>query len=455
MTAALETRPEPPTGRPLPLAQPVHTTLPLAARYFAAAGIFLVAGAAGLVWIAPTLAAGQYLAPHVAGIAHLFTLGWITLTIFGAMSQIAPMALGAPLRSVRTGHVAFWLLAPSIAVFATGVALSSAPLTALGVTGVAVGIAVNVGIFWSALSRARHRDVSWASLVIGLAFLSSTLVLGLVLAHNLHTGWIAGARIRVLAAHLHVALIGWALIVIVGMSSRMLPMFLIVRGVRDRWTRPALALLAIGVPVLATGLAVPSGPLEWSGATLVESGVAAFLWQTSLLFRKRERRPLDAGMRLAASGLGFIGLAALLGPAALVRGLTAPGLATAYLTAGLVGGIVLYVAGHYYRVVSMLAWTMRFAGRAGRGPVRTAGDLYSNRLVEVQTALMAGGVAILLAGIASGLSVLARSGALLFLAGTLIMAWQVVWLIRAALGGVRGGPDSETSRGGDHPVNGV
>ncbi len=435
MATSLESRREPDARQPLPLAQPVHTALPLAARYFAAAMLFLVGGAVGLVWIAPNLAAGQYLAPRVAGVTHLFTLGWITLTIFGAMSQIAPMALGAPLRAVRSAYVAFWLLPPSITLFALGVAVSSAVLTSIGVVGVAIGIATNVVIFWAALSRARHRDVSWDSLVLGLGFLASTLLLGLVLAHNLHTGWIAGARVRVLAAHLHVAILGWALIVIVGMSNRMLPMFLVVRGVVDRWTRPALLLLAAGVPALAVGLGAPDRALAWAGTALVEAGVFAFLGQTTVLFRKRMRRPLDAGMRLAAAGLAFMAVAAVLGPVVLAHGISSPRLAIMYVVAGLLGGIVLYVAGHFYRVVSMLAWTMRFAGHAGRGPVRTPGALYSPRLVEVQIVLMAGGVIALLAGIGSGSTWVVRSGSLLYLGGVLIMAWQLARLASPRVAG--------------------
>lgn len=49
-----------------------------------------------------------------------------------------------------------------------------------------------------------------------MAFLSATLVLGVVQLHNIHTGFIVAARVRVLATHLHVAIMGWALIMFVG-----------------------------------------------------------------------------------------------------------------------------------------------------------------------------------------------------------------------------------------------
>jgi len=69
--------------------------------------------------------------------------------------------------------------------------------------------------------RARSRDVTWAAITLALVFLLSTLVLGLVLLHNIHTGFIADSRVRVLATHLHVAIVGWALIMIVGVLNEL------------------------------------------------------------------------------------------------------------------------------------------------------------------------------------------------------------------------------------------
>ena len=48
---------------------------------------WLALGAAGLVVVAPLLAAGQFLAPRVIAVTHIFTLGVITGSIFGALYQ--------------------------------------------------------------------------------------------------------------------------------------------------------------------------------------------------------------------------------------------------------------------------------------------------------------------------------------------------------------------------------
>ncbi len=124
-----------------------------------------------------------------------------------------------------------------------------------GLALITAGIALAMSNIISSLRRAPRRDVTWAAIALAAAFLVSTLALGVVLLHNLHTGFLAGARVRMLAMHLHVAIIGWALIMMVGVSHRLLPMILLAHGADTKWTERALRFLATGIPVLAVGLA--------------------------------------------------------------------------------------------------------------------------------------------------------------------------------------------------------
>lgn len=397
----------------------------LAGEHFAAALLFLVAGGAGLVWIAPELAAGAYLMPRVAGVTHLFTLGWLTTTIFGALYQLLPVALGAPVRWPRVGHASFAAFAPGAALFAVGVAASSRVLHHAGIALVAAGIGLAVVNFAATLARAPKRDATWWAVALALAALASTLVLGVVLLHNLHTGFLAGARVRVLGIHLHVALVGWALLVMVGMSRRLLPMFLLSHGVSDRWIRVSIALLASGTAALALGLAIASEVLAWTGTLLLEGGVLAFLTQALLFHRHRVRRRIDVGLRFAMTALGFLAVAAALGPAVLVVGQGRPRLGVAYVLAGLLGGIVLYVVGHFYKIVPFLAWIARYRDRMGKEPVPTIAELYSARVASVQWGLMTASIAVLVAGTLAGHARCARVGALLFAAGVALFASQI------------------------------
>jgi len=399
--------------------------------------LFLSAGSIGLVLIAPELAAGDFLSQRVAGVTHLFTLGWLTTTIFGALYQLLPVALGAPVRSRMMGHLSFWTYAPGAALFACGVMIGSTMLHHAGIALLVLGIVlllVNVG---GSLPHARARDATWYAVVIALVALASTLVLGIVLLHNLHTGFLMEHRVRTLSVHLHVALAGWALVMMTGMSHRLLPMFLLAHGASTKWTSRALLLLPLGLAVMATGVIARLPLAAWAGLVLLEGGVICFLVQCRAFFRARKRPVLDAGLRFSAAGLMFLAVSAALGPALMLQGgVQSPRLAIVYVLVGLLGGIVLYVVGHFYKIVPFLAWIARFRDRVGRERVPVVADLYSARVAHVQLALMAAAVAGMAAGVATGSTPLVRLSGIMFAAGVGLFVVQVAGIGR---GGWRAG----------------
>ena len=63
--------------------------------HFAGAIVWLVLGGVGLVAVAPDLAVARFLTPQVLAVTHLYTLGVIVASVFGALYQFYPMSLGA------------------------------------------------------------------------------------------------------------------------------------------------------------------------------------------------------------------------------------------------------------------------------------------------------------------------------------------------------------------------
>src|SRR5688572_26779770 len=90
-----------PTTPPLPggLGSANAPPFRLPGEHFAAALTFWGVGALGLIRVAPDLAQGLFPLPRVIAVTHLFTLGWITTSILGALYQFLPVALRVPIRS--------------------------------------------------------------------------------------------------------------------------------------------------------------------------------------------------------------------------------------------------------------------------------------------------------------------------------------------------------------------
>jgi len=211
-----------------------------------------------------------------------------------------------------------------------------------------------------------------------------------------------------------------------------MPMFLLSHGGDTRWTKRALSLLALGVVVLATGLTTRLPAISWLAVSLLEGGVACFLWQARCFYVARVRKKTDVGMHFAGSALVFLAISALLGPVVLATGLAHPRLGTIYVTVGLLGGIVMFVVGFFYKIVPLLAWTVRFKDQMGKGTAPTIAQMFSSRVAHVQLALMALAVTLLSTGIATSSLHVTRCGALLYAVGVALFLSQIV---RVAVGG--------------------
>ena len=142
------------SARGLPIAGPAHPPpFWLTAEHFATALLWLLAGAVGLVAVTGDLAAGNFLAPRVLAVAHLFTLGVLTTTIYGALNQFFPGALGISIRSVRVAHWTWALHTAGTLALVTGFWLWRPPLLGLGWIFLFAGV---FGSSWNLLPQRRR-----------------------------------------------------------------------------------------------------------------------------------------------------------------------------------------------------------------------------------------------------------------------------------------------------------
>jgi hypothetical protein len=417
-----------PPAMPMGAAAAKAPPLLLPGEHFAAALFFLLAGSIGLIAIGPALASGAYVSPRAAGVTHLFTLGWITTSIMGALYQFLPVALGEPIRSQRVAHTSFVLHAPGLALFVTGLLSSETTLMLTGAACFGTGIllfTINLAV---TLKAAGRRDVTWWALAFADAYLFATLCIGIALAGNLRWGYLGAGRLNAMAVHIHIAVAGWVLLVMIGVAQRLLPMFLLSHGAGDRSAKVAVALVASGAGVLTFLHHAPVLISRWLPALLIGGGCVAFLLQARAFYRHRVRPNLDPGMRLAAISLGVI-VVALVVAWPVVAGVAQARHATAYVLTLLLG-ISLFVVAHYYKIVPFLIWYHRFGPLAGRQEVPRVGELYSARLATVAGGVLVAATALLIAGIALGAGAIARAGGIAFTGGVMVTYWQMLKLAR-------------------------
>jgi hypothetical protein len=218
-------------------------------------------------------------------------------------------------------------------------------------------------------------------------------------------------------AHAHLAAIGWATMMVVGIGYRLLPMTFPSKMPPDRSMYVSAVLLELGVLGLFVTLLVNS-PLAVAFGLLIVAGLAAFATRVGWMRRHSVSRPvgasrIDFGLLHAAAAAASLGVAVTIGVALLLwpsspRMLHA---AAAYGVLGLVGFLAQMVVAMETRLLPMVTW---FWAYAGSGYQMVPPSPHAMRDRWLQTVAFAGwtiGVPALAAGMALESAVLVATGA--------------------------------------------
>jgi hypothetical protein len=302
----------------------------------------------------------------------MVTLGWISFSILGAIYIVGPLALHMTMPASRLDYVAymcglvgligmvghFWIqqyagMAWSAATIASGIVYMTARIVAKVCTA-KIQPAVKLHIvfacvnFWLAAS------------------------MGLLIAFDKVGHFLPGFVIANVFAHAHLAALGWATMMVVGIAYRMLPMLFPSKMPAGRSMYASAVLLETGVLGLFTGLLFRSQVAAVFGIVIV-AGLMVFgtrvVWmRRHLVSKPAGAPPIDfallhtAGAAISLVAATALGLALLLLPPspAMLRA------AAAYGVLGLIGFLAQMVIAMEARLVPMITWFWAYAASGYR-----------------------------------------------------------------------------------------
>lgn len=387
----------------------------------------LLGGLALLVW-APQLLAEPVGAFPTLAVTHVFTLGWLAMSVVGATYQVVPVVLEVRLRSERLARAGYPVLLVGTGLMVAGFWTAHPSLLIAGGASVVAALLAYAGhITLTALGAQRRARVLQRFFLAANGYLVLACVLGGLLAAALRWNLL---RADLLPAHAVAALAGWATILAMGTAYRLTPMFALSHGHGEGAAPVVLPLAATGTLAVLAGQVLRWPPTVMAAAALLPAGaVALFLRDQWSFLRARGRRRLDVGLRLTAMAMPYLAAAAALAWAG-VAGLWRPAHGAVIILA-LLGWFGCLVSGQTYKIVPFLVWYRRYAPHAGREKVPLLREMYDERLAGVGTWALAAAGLVLAAGAAADLPSVQRLGALCWLTGYGTLAWNLTQVLRA------------------------
>jgi hypothetical protein len=411
------------------------------------------------VWLFlhPELLATYHYNQYVIAVTHLFVLGWILSIIMGAMYQLVPVALETRLYSER---LAWWHFAFHVAGFIGMVCMFRVwNMKQVGHFG--SGLAFGVGLFIYNIGRTLRRIPKWnvtaTAVTAALCWIAFTVTAGLSLAiakctYESTQGLAAAGGVRTFVgglrsvagfmsrfdaisamhAHAHLGAVGLFMMLLVGVSYKLIPMFAlseIQNKARAGWS---IGLLNIGVAGSFLTILLRS-PWKCAFTLILIAALAIYGFELAAILRARKRQALDWGIRYFLTAIGLLipvaGLAGVLSWPALPLNLFTGQLENAYGFLGLIGVVSLAIIGMLYKIIPFLVWFRRYSPHVGRAQVPSLADLYSHRLQGLGYWAFLSGIAVTSVAIVFSNAIGVRTGCgILMLAVTTLMINAITML---------------------------
>lgn len=412
--------------------------------YFAAACLFLLGGegllASGYGNPVAGISGGDVLA-----VVHLITAGWLGLLMSGALLQFVPVLAAKPLRAGRLAFPALVTilageagLVSGFALLASGMAVSEhllacgASLLAVGYLGVAIMIA-------RTFLDARPLPLAGRFVALGIVGLIGTLCLGVFMAFGLSAllpGNLLALVSDVLPLHVAFGLGGWLTLSALGVSYKLLPMFLLAGEPSGR--RPKTVFLASAAALALLFLLVLLTLFDAGGRIVAlllgivgALGLLLYGFDLSAILKTRRRRDMELNSLASLSAFLWLFIVFVwLAEAFLFDRLAEQAPAIVYLAGfGWLTGLGL---AQLYKIVPFLTWLECYGPVLGRVPTPRVQDIVRERRARSWFLAFHMGVAVATLALAFGLAFLFRAGVFLQFGATLALVLEFLRARRLA-----------------------
>ncbi len=336
---------------------------------------------------------------------HLLLVGWVCVTIMGAMTQFVPVWSGVSLHSRR-------LATHQLSLVCLGVlGLAAAFLTGAGWLFLSAGLLLVAGFYafvyniGRTLAAVDSLDITEGHFALALGFFTLLAPLGFLLAATYagHAHSLPVSRAGIVGTHATVAVFGAVLTTVLGALYQLGTMFTQtdLHGVDTTLKRVETVTYPLGVLGLAGGRLFEVAVVATAGGLLVVAGLLAI---AAVLARRLVETRVEWTPMLTRYGLVVVAILVWAVPT--VPAWFADPLARSAILGGpdvqllLVLGIVGFVVlGTLYHIVPFIVWVHRYSDRLGFEQVPMIDDLYDGRLAAVDCWLFVVGVALVVGAV--------------------------------------------------------
>lgn len=328
--------------------------------------------------------------PKTLALTHVLVLGWACMVIFGALYQLIPVLLITKLYSVKLGFITFVLFGIGIVILAfsfwnfyVGISLQIAAIF------IFLAILFFVTNVFLTSKNATQSSISIDCIIASVIWLLITCTIGLLMVFNFTYVFLPNEHLYYLKMHANIGVAGWFFMLIIGVSSKLFPMFLLSNLTNTKKISVAYYLINIGLlAFLADTIFSKSFDRALYYFILIAAGALSYILFVVEAFKKRVRKKVDIGMNQSLMAIVFLFLPLLFGILFFLFSKESHSMYLkfiyVYASCLFLGFISLLIFGQTFKILPFIIWIHRYGDQSAKEKVPLPKDLYSESLLNVQ-----------------------------------------------------------------------
>jgi len=302
---------------------------------------------------------------------HIFLLGFVMMTIFGAMAQLIPVVLERGHFSVDLYYVIWPLLTIGVLMMAYGFVYSHLTLSFGGMAVLIAMTIFSVEVFLT-IKGVEKFDLVVVSVIISNIFLVMGIVIGFIMALTF-AGFISTDVLLLVKSHIYLLIGGYVFITIMAFSYILIPMFGLAHGFSTKPLKLAIFLQTVGVIVVFISSLIDSDTISKLGYICSLLSVISYFYLIYTVNQTRARKQNDMYIISLLVAFIFFATGLVFG----VLHVTSANDIYAVLSGWLifVGFFGFMISGHLYKIVPFLVWYERFSPLVGKQKVPMLADM--------------------------------------------------------------------------------
>ena len=388
-----------------------------------------------LLLISATEINGHYFQPHTLAIVHMMALGWGTMMILGASHQLVPVLIEGRLYSNTLAYISFILAASGIPLLAYGFYVFDMGLnTQCG--GILICLAIITYLVNLAMSimKTKNENVHAIFVFTAAIWLLTTAIVGLLLVYNFSYPIFSKNVLVYIPLHAHIGILGWFLLLITGIGSRLIPMFLISKYNYPKTLWWIYGLINGGLIVFILNfLYADSKPGLIISLLAVVTAIVLFGNYCFRSYQQRIRTKVDEQMKISLLSV-LLMLIPIIFLVAIIVLLSFSGeenisLVISYGFVIFFGWITAIILGMTFKTLPFIVWNKVYHQLAGKGKTPSPKDLFSSTVFRYMIVVYIFGFVFFTVGILLSNKIVLQVGACSLLATSVLYNWNVIKLL--------------------------